>query len=543
MYNLSELKEAKTPKQWELMTEKELIEEYNKCSVCPQYFIRNYIFVEHPRRGLVLFDLYGFQVYIIDCLLTKRFNILRKFRQAGCTTIACAFALWRSVFKEYQKTVILSIGDTESTEVLDRIQVMYDELPPFLQPIATLKNRHTLKLETHSIIKSRPSSRATGRGLSGSFLILDEAAFIEKASTIWGAAYPILSTGGSAFILSTVNGMGGVGGFYYQMYNDAVAGLNTFNAMDIHWTQHPEYNRTKGYEHLYEEMAANDPPIDVDEWEEITRKNVGQRLWLQEFMCQFLGTGETFIDGETLIHMDKHVDMNFSREYNNRLYVWGEPKPYYEYVLVADPALGAGRDFSAFQVINLYTLNQEAEFYSNKTPIEEFCDIIAEVGNRYNIAHVSWENNAGFGENVKYHLFNRLEYENLYMDDKGKFGYTITSKLRNSVLAELEEYLRTEKIKIKSKRTLEELYVFIVTETGKIEADSSQHDDLVMSLALAVHLVIEIRECTPGFSAEPNQYPEEPLAMLVNKDAYKKIISTGGGDIITIEDYTWILNG
>lgn len=543
MYNLSELKEASAPMQWEFMSDEQLQEEYNKCSACPQYFLRNYIFVEHPRRGLVLFDLYGFQVYIIDCLLTKRFNILRKFRQAGCTTIACGFSLWRSIFKKHQKTVILSIGDTESTEVLDRIKVMYDELPSFLQPATLEQNKHTLKLETRSEIKSRPSSRATGRGLSGSFLIIDEAAFIEKAGTIWGAAYPILSTGGSAFILSTVNGMGGIGAFYHQMYNDAVDGLNDFNAMDIEWEQHPEYKRTKGYKHLYEEMEKNDPAINVDEWEEITKKNIGHKLWLQEFECAFLGTGDTFIDGETLIFMDKNVDTEFSREYNNRMHVWGEPQPYYEYVLVADPGLGSGRDYSAFQVINLCTLNQEAEFYSNKTPLEEFCDIMAEVGNRYNIAHISWENNGGFGENVKYHLFNRLEYENLWMDEKGGFGHTITTKLRNSVLAELEEYLRTEKLKIKSKRTLEELYVFIVTETGKIQADDSQHDDLVMSLALAIHLVIEIRDDTPGFSIEPSQYPEEPLAMTVNRDTYKKVISNGVGDVIAVEDYTWIING
>ena len=101
----------------------------------PIVFIEECIKVAHPVRGLVPFKLYPFQKLIIQALQTNRFNILRKFRQAGCTTLAAAFGLWLTMFHKLKSVVILSIGDTEATEVLDRIKIMYDELPSWFHKI------------------------------------------------------------------------------------------------------------------------------------------------------------------------------------------------------------------------------------------------------------------------------------------------------------------------------------------------------------------------------------------------------------------------
>ena len=113
------------------MENQRLLDEFKRCSESPLYFISNYIKVTHPIRGLVPFKLYAFQERILENLEENRFNILRKFRQAGCTTIAAAYSLWMIIFQKHKQVVILSKGDTEATEVLDRIKLMYDELPGF----------------------------------------------------------------------------------------------------------------------------------------------------------------------------------------------------------------------------------------------------------------------------------------------------------------------------------------------------------------------------------------------------------------------------
>lgn len=514
------------------MDQKKIIEEFKKCSRDPVHFICNYIKVTHPVRGLVKFDLYPFQKRIIKNLGEHRFNILRKFRQAGCTTIASAYALWTAVFNKYQTIPIISKGDQESTEVLERIKLMYDELPEFLKPGIEEDNKHTLKLKNGSVIRSRASGKQSGRSLAGSLLIVDEAAFIENIETIWAAVYPVISTGGRAFILSTVNG---IGNWFHDMYHGAINKENSFNAVDIRWKEHPEYMRQEGYESLYEFMGGLDTPLDVDEWEDITKSNISPRKWLQEYECEFLGTGETYIDGEILTNAKNNTSEDFYIKYNNRMRIWKDPLPAYDYVLAADVSLGRGRDYSAFQVINMYNGEQVAEFYSNSTPINEFAKIMATEGSLYNTAYVITERNT-IGNNLIDWLFNSLEYENLWADDKGVAGYQVTHTNREVLLADLEESVRTAIIKINSERTIDELFTFVVKENGKAEAEEGHHDDLVMSLALAVHGLNSIMDKTTIEHIRATNI-NKPLAP-VSTTKYRVKTSFDG---MTEEDIRWLM--
>jgi hypothetical protein len=510
------------------MNKEHLITEFKRCKEDPVYFISNYIKVTHPVRGLVLFKLYPFQVDIINSLQDNRFNILRKFRQAGCTTISAAYSLWMAVFEKHKSIVILSKGDSESTEVLDRIKIMYEELPVFLKPKIVEDNKHTLKLDTGSVIKSRPSGKQSGRSLAGSFLIIDEAAFIENIDTIWAAVYPIISTGGRAFVLSTVNG---VGNWYHKVYEDSLNQRNAFNCININWEQHPEYKRQEGFAHLYEEMETKG--LDVDKWEVTTKANMPVKQWLQEYECAFLGTGETFIEGSLLKRLMEGINSNFFIKYNNKMRVWEDPKPQYEYIIGVDVSMGRERDYSAFHILNTYTGEQVAEFYSNRTPINELSQILTKEANLYNNALVIIERNT-IGNNLIDWMFNVYEYDNLWMDERNDFGLQVTVKNREEILNRLEEYIRNNNIKINSKRTIGELLTFIITEGGRIEADKGKHDDLIMSLGVAVRLLHTLVDNNPLEASKNDhriQKPLEPLSFKV-KNAF--------GDV-NDEDIQWLM--
>lgn len=512
------------------MEGQELIDEFKKCKSDPCYFISKYIKVIHPVRGIVPFKLYPFQHKILNALLENRFNILRKFRQAGCTTLGSAYCLWMAIFQRHKTIIILSKGDLESTEVLERIKLMYDELPSYLKPGIAEDNKHTLKLNTGSVIKSRSSGKQSGRSLAGSFLMIDEAAFIENIDTIWAAVYPVISTGGSAFVLSTVNG---IGNWYHGVYQQAIDGANAFNAVDIQWKDHPEYHYNPDFADLYAEM--NKTQEDVEQWVETTRANLPLKQWLQEFECNFLGTGDTFLDGDTIKDMAENVNHNYATKYNNRMRVWERPEPFHNYILAADVALGRGKDYSAFHIINMYNGNQVAEFYSNKTSIDEFAKIIAKEGTLYNLAYVICERNT-IGNNLIDKLFNQEEYENLWMDEKGDFGLQVSMKNRETLLADLEEAVRNSYIGIKSSRTFDEFGTFVIKESGRAEAEKGHHDDLVMSLAVAAFLYkllfgnIQIEHV----SKIPHQ--ESPVAP---SKMWKHNIKTHGG--MTQEDYRWLI--
>jgi len=444
--------------------------EIEKCRSDAAYFIKNYVYITHPVRGRVKFDLYRFQERIVNEFGSHRFNLMRKFRQAGATTICAAYALWYIIFHEDKNVMVVSIGDRESRDFLDRAVSMYDDLPNWLQPKEIERNKHVIKLSTGSKIKSQPAG--AGRGEAVSLLIVDEAAFIEKMTEFWMAIYPTISTGGSAFILSTVNGMANL---YYELYHDAELGKNNFNVINIHWREHPEY---------------------TEEWSEETRSNVGERAWLQEYEGEFLGTGETFIDGGTLQQVKAQTSETYYSKYYNMMRVWEDPHPYHTYLIAADSSFGRDRDYSAFHIINLYNGEQVAEFYSNRIGLNEFAKILAQEGLRYNTAFVCPERN-GLGLALIEQLFEVHEYENMWTDPKGEMGYLVNNKNRDQILNTLQENLKTSKIKVNSERTFKELTTFIISKTGKIQAEDGFNDDLVMSMAIGANLMGDIVSKSP----------------------------------------------
>jgi hypothetical protein len=508
----------------------DFLQEFVKSREDPIYFMSNYIKVTHPVRGLVPFNLYPFQHKIVEELNNHRFNVLRKFRQAGCTTIAGAYSLHFTNFNKHKTVVILSKGDTESTEVLDRIKIMHDELPSWIKQPITESNKHTLKFANGSVIKSRPSGKQSGRSLAGSLLIIDEAAFIESIDTIWAAVYPIISTGGRAFVLSTVNGMGN---WYHKIYSEALREENAFNVIDIEWKDHPEYKKQEGFDRLYQELENKG--INVDKWEETTKLNMPFKQWLQEYECEFLGTGETYLEGSVLKRLVEEVASEYEIKYNNRMRVFKQPDPTRQYVMGVDTSLGRDRDYSAFQIIDCYTGEQVAEFYSNRTPINEFAEIIDQEATLYGTALVMPERNT-IGENLIDWLFNIYEYENLWREDgDDRIGYLTTAKNKEFILAKMEEFIRKHVIKINSKRTVDELLTFIIDDNNKIKADRGKHDDLIMSLALATFALHTLSE---NDLLEYSQIPHKEQKPLL-PDVWRGKIKTPYG--IEEEDLKWVL--
>ena len=61
------------------MERTELIEEYQKCKEDPAYFIKTYVNIVHPIKGVIPFELYRFQQRIVEEIDSHRFSIIKKF--------------------------------------------------------------------------------------------------------------------------------------------------------------------------------------------------------------------------------------------------------------------------------------------------------------------------------------------------------------------------------------------------------------------------------------------------------------------------------
>lgn len=163
------------------------------------FYFSTFAYVVHPVRGKTRFLLYPYQKSVLYCFLKHRFNIILKFRQAGITELISLYCLWLTMYHPNKKVNIISIKDSVAKKVLKKIKYMYKNLPEHLKvPIVNgrmgeLGTASMIEFINGSFIESIPTSEEAGRSESLSLLVIDEAAIVRWASTIWAASFPTLA--------------------------------------------------------------------------------------------------------------------------------------------------------------------------------------------------------------------------------------------------------------------------------------------------------------------------------------------------------------
>lgn len=74
------------------------------------------------------------------------------------------------------------------------------------------------------------------------------------------------------------------------------------------------------------------------------------------------------------------------------------------------------------------------------------------------------------------------------MVDTGKLGFNTNTATRPKMLQDLKDAIEGRMLHLYHRQTVNEMFSFIITETGKAEAEQGAHDDLVMALAGAWQL-------------------------------------------------------
>lgn len=510
-----------------------------KCCNSFPYFCQKYVRILHPMQGLIPFILYGYQHKVIHDYNNHRFNIISKFRQGGLTTVTLLWGLWRCLFQLDQQIMLLSKADKEATDQGMIVDRAVEHLPNWLAPDkkAGKWNDH-LKMftETGSAIKFH--SPVSARGKSVTFLIVDEAAFIDDMEAHWKAMWPVLSTGGSCTLVSTVNGMGN---WYHQMYVDAQDKRNRFNIIDLDYWEHPNYNN--------------------EEWVEEQKAQLGEKGFAQEVLREFLGTGETYFSAAIIKKLTEQTMHNYpSRKLfpkwankvgfvanlekegdRGALWMWKEPVDGHEYIMGVDCAEGQGEknDNSCFQIIDTATLEQVAEFYSNTVEPHVFGQIINEVGIYYNNAVVAVEN-MGPGGAVLSNLQHTLFYENLFYEDtksgRNKPGVKIGQVTRPIYLEALQNRLTNETIRINSYRLANELNTFEYNpKTKKAQARKGKHDDSIIAMCIALMVRDSMLRDIP-IGAEVPQEILSSVKTQVYEDIKRELLEGRPEDFLAEED-------
>jgi hypothetical protein len=474
------------------LTRQERIAEIVKCGQDPVYLINEYMSVQHPFKGTLPFETYPFQNDVITSMLEHRFNIVLKSRQLGLSTITAAYAAWLAIFHKDKNILIIATKKDVAINLIKKIKFMIKSLPEWLVLPTFEETMTSMRFSNGSEIKAVPTSPDAGRSEALSLLIVDEAAIIRDFEDIWTGLSPTLSTGGSAIILSTPYG---VGGTYYKLWTEAEAGQNGFNPIRLPWYVHPEHDQ---------------------EWFENETKNLPKRKIAQEYLCDFISSGDTFlqIDVLQIIGDARRQPMEKLGDDRN-VWIWRRPIPEHRYVISADVARGDATDYSAFHILDAETCEVVGE-YMGKVPPEKLADMMIEYGKLYNTALLCPENNS-FGystcSTLKRANYPKLYYQNhrgdpfLYMPQNEELpGFSTQSKSRLQILTKLEELLRNKQLHVFSHRLYDQLQAFI-WQGAKPMALKDAYDDLIMSLAIGAWIV-------GGASDATNYDSSMSLAML-----------------------------
>ena len=408
-------------------------------------------------------------------------------------------------------------------------------------------NSKELVLKNGCKVVARSSGPDASRGVGGvQWLIFDEAAFIENGKDVYASALPTVSTGGHIIMISTPNGKDML---YYETCRQAklkgTKDWNNFELVEMKWYQDPRYNKflewTKKDEESGEIIVKPENYLDKqgnikfdnDHWNEMVEdgwlprspwyvkmcqqfNNDSQKI-AQELDVSFLGSASNVVDPE-FIEMQQKLNMRdplYVDPLVEDTWIWKEPIPGHKYLMSIDCSRGDAADRTAIEILDMDgidddgtpCLEQVLEYHGKMTG-----DVIGELAYKYGMmygeAFCTVDCIGGTGDACILMMM-RLGYKNLYYDDPELKTYTMqrdasslklttdgklpgfhSSSVRFQMLTGFANMVKTNQIKIRSKRVIAELDTWIYKGTAaRIDHQDGCHDDTLTCLAMGTFVM------------------------------------------------------
>lgn len=470
--------------------------EFVKCAdpvTGPEYFLRNFFYIQHATRGRLQYIPYEYQVGLIDTYHNNRWSISMLNRQSGKTTSAAGYILWFAMFNPDATVLIAAHKYTGSQEIMQRIRYAYELCPDHIRCGVTSYNKGSIDFDNGSRIVSATTTETTGRGMAISLLYLDEFAFVRPniAKEFWTSISPTLSTGGKAIITSTPNSDEDQ---FAQIWYAACKNIDEFG------------NETKlgvnGFAHYL--ATWHDHPERDDKWAKEEEGRIGRDRFLREHECKFIAADETLITSMVLANMQGSDPV----DKQGQVRWYQKPQRGMTYLIGLDPSLGTGGDNAAIQVYQIQGMVQVAEWMHNKTVIHqqvaimrEIAKYITDVTEDSTSVYYTVENNsigevalnaiAEIGEDKISGVF-LSEPNKAGVTRRYRKGFNTTHTKKLAACAKLKQWIESQKMKVNSKATISELKTYIASGPS-FAAKSGQTDDLIAASLLVVHMALLLK--------------------------------------------------
>lgn len=463
--------------------------------------------------------------------------IILKARQMGFSTVVDAMLFWLAATAAYTECMIIAHKDEATRNLFRMIQRFYELLPEPLKPMTRSSNAQELtfdkplrdKSDRRGLGSRIRCATAGGSGVGRSYTLravhASEFAFWpgDKLETLTGLVQAVPDRPGTMIIIeSTANGYNE----FKKLWDDAVAaqekGTDGYIPVFFPWSEMPDYRRkplpgfrrTRQEQELAQVYGLDDEQLAWRRWCIATQCQGDEDLFRQEYPSSpdeaFIATGRCVFDKPSLVLRRRQVQklpwqqgqFRITFGPDDRIVSWqwvpdpkgpirilAHPEAGVPYVLGADTA-GTGSDWFAGHVLDNRTGAQVAVLHHQYNE-RAFAQQVYCLGMYYNEALIGIETNYSTYPQL---CLEDYGYRNFYVrtvldrytrEPMEAFGFATTSKSRPAAIDGLKDVARYDLDLIQDYATLGEMLTFIYTEDFRPEAENGEHDDLVMSLAIA----------------------------------------------------------
>jgi len=517
----------------------------------PKFYIESLLWIKTKERGLEKFKFNEVQLKIYEKILELRKAhkpvriIILKARQTGVSTETEAIIFQDTATNDNVSSLIIA-HDKESTQHLFKMsKLFYDKLDIDFKPMRRTSNKIEVLFENpndktrdrepglRSVIRVETANNMqAGRAFTVQNLHISELAFWEKPEEVMtGLSQAVPDIEDSMIVVeSTANG---VGGYYYDMWQDAKAGRNDFTPIFIAWFELKKYRKEVppdfeiiDWDHpnygnelrLKERFKLDDQQIYWRRWTIKNKCNNRLDKFKQEYPSDdieaFITTGKNVFDNEVIQDYKAQVKtpqigefvevefknangllekkIEFKLNHTGNWAVWKLPEKDNRYILGCDVAEGlADGNYSTVEILDKKNMEQVAEYCGHIRP-EVFSKELAKVGKYYNEGLIAVEvNNHGLTtlthlKPLYYRLYYRPEFGKRVVHTTENLGWKTTQKTKSLMIDRLDTALRDKDLILYSEKLLDELATYTEFADGSTGASGKNFDDRVMALAIAV---------------------------------------------------------
>ena len=320
---------------------------------------------------------------------------------------------------------------------------------------------------------------------------------------------------------------------------------NAFELVELKWYQDPRYNKflewTKKDQETGEVLIEKEPLLDKEgniaydqeHWDKMINdgwlprspwyvkmcqqfNNDSQKI-AQELDVSFLGSASNVVEPE-FIEMQEKLNVRdplYVDPLVDDTWIWKKPIEGHRYIMGIDNSRGDSADRTAIEILDIDgvdddgtpCLEQVLEYHGKMTG-DDVGELAYRYGKMYGDAFCVVECIGGVGDATVLMLL-RLGYPNLYYDDQDLNKYTMqreasslkpnsegklpgfhSNAVRFQMLTAFANMVKTNQIKIRSKRVISELDTWVYKGTAaKIDHQDGCHDDTLTCLSMTTFVL------------------------------------------------------